>query len=77
MFFNIEAGDIYKQETMGGGGFGNPLERDPARVRKDVTDELLSVEKAREDYGVVINPDTIEVDPIATKDLRSERRKVK
>ena len=41
--------------TGGGGGYGDPLERDPELVLHDVTEELLTVEQARERYGVVIN----------------------
>ena len=38
----------------GGGGFGAPTERDPARVARDATDGLVSVERAREVYGIVL-----------------------
>lgn len=75
MYFDIKAGDIYEQENQGGAGFGNPLERDPKRVRQDVLDELLSIERAKEDYGVVIDPQTLEVDFALMEELR--RRKAK
>jgi len=75
VFFNIKAEEMYQNETMGGGGFGDPLERDPEGVLRDVIDELLSVEKAKEDYGVVIDPDAFHVDKIATKNLRGKRRR--
>ena len=47
--------------TGGGGGFGNPLERDTARVRSDVIDGFVTLEAARRDYGVVLDPVTLEV----------------
>jgi N-methylhydantoinase B len=56
----------------GGGGWGDPLARDPAAVREDVLDELVSLEAARRDYGVVLDPATLEVDAAATAALRAE-----
>jgi N-methylhydantoinase B len=57
----LEAGSIVDMYTGGGGGFGNPLERDSARVRSDVIDGFVSLEAARRDYGVVLDPETLEV----------------
>lgn len=56
-----------------GGGWGNPLDRDPEKVRADVLDDFVSVDRARETYGVVLTDD-LEVDEEATEQLRSERR---
>ena len=53
-----------------GGGYGDPLERDPEAVHWDVINGYVSVEHARQDYGVVIDPQTLEVDLKATKRLR-------
>lgn len=47
-------GDEFKIVTGGGGGFGNPLERDPERVAEDVNNGFVSLESAREIYGVVL-----------------------
>jgi N-methylhydantoinase B len=58
--------------AAGGGGWGNPLNRDPKRVQNDVIEGLVSLQRARNVYGVVINPDTFEVDYRATEDLRKE-----
>jgi len=55
--------------TGGGGGWGDPLERDPEAVRSDVLEELVSKEAARDDYGVVLRED-LSVDPAATLELR-------
>ncbi|MBV8086374.1 MAG: hydantoinase B/oxoprolinase family protein [Chloroflexi bacterium] len=58
--------------TAGGGGWGNPLERDPAAVQLDVVDGLVSLESARADYGVVLAADTLAIDEPATAALRAE-----
>jgi N-methylhydantoinase B len=60
--------------TGGGGGWGDPLERDPARVRHDVVEEYITAEAARADYGVVIDAKTMMVDEGATQALRERMR---
>jgi N-methylhydantoinase B len=47
--------------TAGGGGWGNPLERDPQFVRQDVIEGYVGIESAARDYGVVIDPQTFEI----------------
>ncbi len=59
-------------DAAGGGGCGNPLERDPEMVERDVLEGYVSIERARKDYGVVINPKTLKVDTEATKRLRGQ-----
>ena len=54
----VKEGDEFDRPSSGGGGFGDPLERDPAQVLEDVIDDYVSVERARKDYGVVIKPST-------------------
>ena len=66
----IAADDVVVLESAGGGGFGDPLVRDPARVRDDVAAGLVSPERAREGYGVVLMP-TGEVDAAATATQRA------
>ncbi len=56
--------------TGGGGGWGNPHERDVAAVRHDVLEDYISVEAARELYGVAITTDGI-IDEAATAKLRA------
>jgi len=51
----IEKGDIFLVKTPGGGGYGNPLERNSELVRRDVLNGLVSPESAKKDYGVVVN----------------------
>ncbi len=68
----IAAGDVYAHQMAGGGGWGDPLVREPAAVAADVANEKVSVEAARELYGVVIGADgSADVD--ATADLRTRR----
>jgi N-methylhydantoinase B len=55
-----------------GGGYGNPLERDPAKVADDVLDGVISVETALKDYGVVVSATGV-VDVLATKKTRAAR----
>jgi N-methylhydantoinase B len=59
--------------TAGGGGWGNPLERDPERVRVDVQEGFVSADSAVDDYGVVLTPDVSAVDAEATARLRTDR----
>ena len=70
----IVQGDVFRAVLAGGGGWGDPLERDPTRVLDDVLNEKVSVKSAREDYGVVLNAKETLVDESATADLRTEMR---
>lgn len=67
-------GDVIRHEWAGGGGWGDPLERDPARVLRDVRNEYVSERSARDDYGVVIDTGSWTVDEAATDTLRTELR---
>ena len=58
----------------GGAGWGNPLDRNPERVREDVEEMKVSIRRARNVYGVVINPRTRAVDYKATEELRKTLR---
>jgi len=68
----LEYGDTVKFITPSGGGYGNPFDRDPKLIKKDVKKKLLSIKKARNDYGVVINPITYQIDQEATNTLRKK-----
>ncbi len=61
-------------QTGGGGGWGDPFERDAEKVRWDVREDFISVEAAREKYGVVLKGD-LSVDAAATDTLRKSRVK--
>ena len=71
---NITNGDVLRHELAGGGGWGDPLERYPDLVCKDVRDELVSIKSARENYGVVFTDDGRAVDTDATAALRNTLR---
>ena len=64
-------GDRVTMDAAGGGGFGDPLERDPEMVAADVADGYVSIERAEADYGVVIDPETLAVDDDATRERRA------
>ena len=68
---DIKHGDVMIKISSGGGGVGSPFERDPDQVREDVLNELVSLESARHDYGVVLDPATFEIDAAATEAARA------
>ncbi len=66
---DLVAGDVVSYRTCGGGGYGPPEERDPRRVLRDVLEEKVSVERARDLYRVAISGR--ELDVAATAGLRA------
>jgi N-methylhydantoinase B len=70
-------GDAFRLVSAGGGGSGDPLNRDPAAVLYDVLEERVSRESAERDYGVVLSKSGDAVDPKATQALRHERRRTR
>jgi N-methylhydantoinase B len=70
---SMRAGDVYRTASQGGGGYGDPLDRDPARVARDVELGLVSVDWARRAYGVALSPEG-RVDAEATTACRREIR---
>jgi N-methylhydantoinase B len=71
----LKPGDVVIIDAAGGGGYGNPLEREPEMVESDVIEGYVNLEKAKEDYGVVIDPKTMKVDEETTRKLRDTLRK--
>ncbi|MDA4135574.1 MAG: hydantoinase B/oxoprolinase family protein [Thaumarchaeota archaeon] len=69
----LHSGDKVELNLTGGGGYGDPLERDPARVASDVRNRYVSVEGAMRLYGVIVKGD-FTVDADATHDLRAKLR---
>jgi N-methylhydantoinase B len=70
----IRRGLVFRHELAGAGGWGDPLERDPEAVVKDVRNELISLAAAAHDYGVVIDTHNWKVDDAATQRRRAEIR---
>jgi N-methylhydantoinase B len=68
----IKRGDAFRHDLPGGGGWGDPLNREAARVLRDVRNGLVSLASARDDYGVVLDPATWTVDISATEARRAE-----
>ncbi|WP_199435266.1 hydantoinase B/oxoprolinase family protein [Qaidamihabitans albus] len=78
--WQMPANTVLRVLTNGGGGWGDPLDRDTEKVLRDVRDEYISIAGAARDYGVVIlgdpatDPEGLRVDEAATASLRERRR---
>ncbi len=70
-------GDVITFHNPGGGGYGDPLERDPELVESDVINGYVSLKKAQEDYGVIIDPVSLRLDLEATNKLRESLKRAK
>ena len=68
--FSLNDGDVVRAEVSGAGGYGNPLGRDPERVLWDVIEEKITLQRALETYGVVLDTKKRAVDWQATEKLR-------
>jgi N-methylhydantoinase B len=66
---DVEPGDVVSYRTCGGGGYGPPEEREPERVLRDVLEEKVSAERARDLYRVAVADGRL--DETATKELRA------
>jgi N-methylhydantoinase B len=66
----LHAGELVYHHMAGGGGWGDPFERPADEVARDVRDDKVSLEAAREQYGVALNERTLAVDEQATAALR-------
>ncbi len=71
-FFDLKRGDVFAYSFQGGGGFGDPLKRDPSRVLRDVREGFVSLASAARHYGVVVRED--ELDEAATAERRAAIR---
>jgi N-methylhydantoinase B len=69
----LRRGDVFRHIFAGPGGWGDPMTRDPERVRWDVLEEKITVEYARREYGVALDPTTLEILPAETARLRAPR----
>ncbi len=72
----LKRGDVVRYQTPGGGGYGNPLNRDPQAVLTDVRNGWVSLDAAQREYGVAITDtgDDYQIDEAATAALRSANR---
>jgi N-methylhydantoinase B len=70
-----ESGDVIRFVSAGGGGYGDPQERDPHAVEQDVRNEYVSIKRAQADYGVIIDAKTLKVDLEKTQELRKQRKR--
>jgi N-methylhydantoinase B len=70
----IKRGDVLRHELAGAGGWGDPLDRDPSAVLRDVRNELVSPDAAAAQYGVVLDTKSWSVDSVATVARRTEQR---
>jgi N-methylhydantoinase B len=70
---SVRRGDVLRHQVAGAGGWGDPLQRDPARVLFDVREEKLTAAYAEREYGVVIDEEAGVVDEAATAELRRQR----
>jgi len=71
--FEMQAGDVVRMETSGGGGYGDPLERDPSRVAEDVAHGYIAAADAETRYGVRLDS-KLRVDAEATAAERAALR---
>ena len=67
---DVPEGTLLFQQAGGGGGYGHPFRRDSELVAQEVKNGIISLDKAKEDYGVVIDPKTFELNKKETKKLR-------
>lgn len=72
--YPLHDGDVISIRTGGGGGYGDPLDREPERVKQDVARGYVSLRSALEDYGVVLDEATLEIDHVATAERRKRSR---
>jgi N-methylhydantoinase B len=73
----LQNGDVLHSLMQSGGGWGDPLDRDPLAVLEDVLDEKVGLDRARSIYGVVLTDDGTGVDEQATDRVRSDLRELR
>jgi N-methylhydantoinase B len=69
----VRRGDVIRIETAGGGGFGHPFDREVERVQTDVLGGFISVDAARDEYGVVLGDGGRTIEVAKTERLRRDR----
>jgi len=73
--FQLHRGDVFAYSFQGGGGYGDPIRRDPARVARDVNNGLVTSERAAAVYGVVLSDDAVDAEATSARRraIRAER----
>ncbi|MDE0031410.1 MAG: hypothetical protein OXU42_18675, partial [Deltaproteobacteria bacterium] len=71
---DLRTDDVLYMRMASGGGYGDPLDRDPEAVLRDVVNGIVSAEAAREIYGVALEQPEMRVDVAATQELRARIR---
>jgi N-methylhydantoinase B len=71
----VGPGDVVITKAAGGAGWGHPLNRDVERVKEDVREGVVSVQRAKDTYGVIIDPETFAINYEATNELRGLMKK--
>ena len=74
---HLKAGDAFRMRSGGGGGYGLALLRPAEDVAADAKQGYISLAAVKELYGVVLDPDSFEVDPAATERLRAGMREAR
>ena len=69
---NVPQETVLFQQAGGGGGYGDPFLRDPDQVAREVKNGIISLDKAKELYGVVLHPETFELDKAGTEKIRKK-----
>ena len=69
---NVPQETVLFQQAGGGGGYGDPFLRDPDQVAREVKNGMISLDKAKELYGVVLHPETFELDKAGTGKIRKK-----
>ena len=71
--YPMQANELLQIKTANSGSYGDPFEREPQRVLDDVLDDFITVEMAEKDYGVVIDPTTMQINSEETLRRRAAR----
>jgi acetone carboxylase alpha subunit len=70
----MKSGDLWLHFTGSAGGYGDPIERNPELIKRDLELGLTTVRSAEKNYGVKVDPVTFEIDRVATEELRKQKR---
>jgi N-methylhydantoinase B/oxoprolinase/acetone carboxylase alpha subunit len=75
--FDVGKNDVLYMRMSSGGGYGDPLEREPERVLNDVENHIVSRDEAKEIYGIVLKDEDLVIDLAATERQRANLRQAR